>query len=104
VDLAKAHVIAVERMIASKGKSAMEIFNLGTGKGFSVLEVITAFEKVSGIKLNYKIVPRRPGDIEKVWADTRFANEELGWKAEKGIDEMMLSAWEWQKALKAREI
>ena len=99
VDLAKAHVIAVERMISNKGKSELEIFNLGTGNGFSVLEVINAFEKVSGVKLNYKIVPRRPGDIEKVWADTRFANDELGWKAEKGIDEMMLTAWEWEKAL-----
>ena len=99
VDLAKAHVIAVERMIRKKVKSDFEIFNLGTGNGFSVLEVIKAFEKVSGVKLNYKICPRRAGDIEKVWADTRFANEELGWKAENGIDEMMLSAWEWEKAL-----
>lgn len=99
VDLAKAHVIAVERMMNNKGKSEFEIFNLGTGNGFSVLEVINAFEKVSGVKLNYKIVPRRPGDIEKVWADTRFANDELGWKAEKGIDEMMLNSWEWEKAL-----
>jgi UDP-glucose 4-epimerase len=99
VDLAKAHVIAVERMLSKKGKSKMEIFNLGTGNGFSVLEVIKSFERVSGVKLNYKIVPRRPGDIEKVWADTDFANHELGWKAEKGLDEMMLSAWEWEKAL-----
>jgi len=99
VDLAKAHVIAVERMMNNLGKSDFEIFNLGTGNGFSVLEVINAFEKVSGMKLNYKIVPRRSGDIEKVWADTSFANEELGWKAEKDIDEMMLTAWEWEKAL-----
>jgi UDP-glucose 4-epimerase len=99
VDLAKAHVIAVERLMKNKGKSDFEIFNLGTGNGFSVLEVINAFEKVSGTKLNYKIVPRRQGDIEKVWADTRFANDELGWKAEKGIDEMMLTAWEWEKEL-----
>jgi UDP-glucose 4-epimerase len=99
VDLAKAHVIAVERLMSGKGKSDFEIFNLGTGNGFSVLEVIHAFEKVSGVKLNYKIVSRRAGDIEKVWADTRFANEELGWKAEKGIDEMMLTSWEWEKAL-----
>jgi UDP-glucose 4-epimerase len=99
VDLAKAHVIAVERMLNKKGKSKMEIFNLGTGNGFSVLEVIHAFERVSGVKLNYKIVPRRPGDIEKVWADTEYANHELGWKAEKGLDEMMLSSWEWEKAL-----
>jgi len=99
VDLAKAHVIAVERMLQSKGKSKFEVFNLGTGEGYSVLQVIKAFEHASGVKLNYKIVARRPGDIEKVWADTRFANEELGWKAEKGIEEMMGSAWEWERAL-----
>jgi UDP-glucose 4-epimerase len=103
VDIAKAHVIAVERMINAKGKHALEIFNLGTGTGYSVLEVINAFEKVSGRKLNYKIVPRRPGDIEKVWADTRLANKELGWKAEKDIDEMMLTAWEWEKSLAKRK-
>jgi len=103
VDIAKAHVIAVERMLSGKGKLALEIFNLGTGTGYSVLDVINAFEKVSGQKLNYKIVPRRPGDVEKVWADTRFANDELGWKAEKGIDEMMLTAWEWEKALAKRK-
>jgi len=104
VDLAKAHVIAVERMLNGKCKLDLEIFNLGTGTGYSVLDVINAFEKVTGEKLNYKMVPRRPGDIEKVWADTRFANKELGWKAEKNIDEMMLSAWEWEKALSRRQM
>ena len=99
VDLARAHVTAVERMLNGKSKSDLELFNLGTGEGYSVLEVIKAFERVSGVKLNYKIVGRRPGDIEKVWANTTFANEELGWKAEKGIDEMMDSAWKWEKAL-----
>lgn len=99
VDLARAHVIAVERMLNGECKLDLETFNLGTGTGYSVLDVIKAFENASGVKLNYKIVPRRPGDIEKVWADTRFANEELGWKAEKNIDEMMLSAWEWEKSL-----
>jgi UDP-glucose 4-epimerase len=102
VDLAKAHVIAVERMLKDNSKSDFEIFNLGTGDGYSVLDVIKAFERASGEKLNYKIVARRAGDIEKVWADTKFANEELGWKAEKGIDEMMESAWEWEKALAAK--
>jgi UDP-glucose 4-epimerase len=101
VDLAKAHVIAVERMLGGKSKLDLETFNLGTGTGYSVLDVINSFGKVNGVKLNYKIVPRRQGDIEKVWADTRFANKELGWKAEKNIDEMMLSAWEWEKALAA---
>jgi len=103
VDLAKAHVIAVDRMLNGKMKKQCEIFNLGTGNGFSVLEVINSFEKVSGVKLNYKIVDRRPGDVIEVWADTSFANKELGWKAEKGLDEMMLSAWNWEKALKNKQ-
>ncbi len=99
VDLAKAHVIAVERMVKKNSKYPYEVFNLGTGKGYSVLEVIKSFEKVSGIKLNYAIVERRPGDITEVWADTSFANLELGWKAEKDIDEMTESAWKWELAL-----
>ena len=99
VDLAKAHLIAVERMLGGKSKLKLEIFNLGTGTGYSVLDVIKSFEKVTGEKLNYKIVPRRPGDVEKVWANTKFANDELGWKAEKTLDEMMLSAWNWEKSL-----
>jgi len=99
VDLAKAHVIAMNRLIQEKGKENMEIFNLGTGNGFSVLQVIKSFEKVSGMKLNYKFMPRRPGDVEQVWADTRFANDVMGWKAEKGLDEMMASAWKWEKSL-----
>ena len=103
VDLAKAHVIAVDRMLNGKMKKQCEVFNLGTGNGFSVLEVINSFEKVSGTKLNYKIVDRRPGDVIEVWADTSFANKELGWKAEKGLDEMMLSAWNWEKALKNKQ-
>ena len=76
-----------------------EFFNLGTGKGSSVLEIIKCFEKVSGEKLNYKIVDRRAGDIEKVWADTQLANQELGWLAESTLEETMLSAWNWEKAL-----
>ncbi|MCK5856108.1 MAG: UDP-glucose 4-epimerase GalE [Bacteroidales bacterium] len=100
VDLAKAHVIAVERMMNKKQKAAFEIFNIGTGNGYSVLEVIQSFEKTSKRKLNYKIVARREGDVEQVWADTNFANNELGWKAEKGLDEMTLSAWNWQLSLK----
>ena len=98
VDLARAHVIAVERLEKEQNKSAYEIFNLGTGIGYSVLQVIESFEKVSGSPLNYKIVERRPGDVESVWADTTFANHELGWKAEKGLDEMMESAWKWEKS------
>jgi UDP-glucose 4-epimerase len=103
VDLAKAHVVAVDRMINGKMKKDFEVFNLGTGKGYSVLEVIKSFEKVSGKKLNYKIVDRRPGDVIEVWADPTFSNEELGWKAEKGLDEMVLSAWNWEKALREKK-
>ncbi|MCK5840012.1 MAG: GDP-mannose 4,6-dehydratase, partial [Bacteroidales bacterium] len=99
VDLAKAHVIAVDRLLAGKKKENFEVFNLGTGNGFSVMEVIRSFEKSSGVKLNYKIAERRPGDIEKVWADTNYANKELGWRAEKSLDEMTLSAWNWEKAI-----
>lgn len=100
VDLAKAHVIALNRMIDGNMKKDFEIFNLGTGNGFSVLKIIQSFEKVSGLKLNYQIVGRREGDIEQVWADPTFSNNELGWKAEKGLDAMILSAWKWELALK----
>ena len=103
VDLAKAHVVAVNRLLKEKYKKDYEIFNLGTGNGFTVLEVIKAFERSSGEKLNYQIVERRPGDIEKVWADTKFANDELAWKAEKSIDDMMSSAWKWELMLKNRK-
>lgn len=99
VDLAKAHVVAVDRMLNQKSKLNFEVFNLGTGNGYSVFEVIHSFEKTTGVKLNYKVVDRRPGDVIEVWADTIFANQELGWKAQKGIDEMTLSAWNWELAL-----
>lgn len=98
MDLAKAHVVAVKRMIEGSMKKPFEVFNLGTGQGYSVLEVIKSFEKVTGVKLNYQIVGRRAGDIVKVWADPRFSNEELGWKAERGIDSMTLDAWNWELA------
>ena len=99
VDLAKAHVSAVERMMMKSQKSNYEVFNLGTGTGSSVLEVIKAFESSTGQKLNYKIVDRRAGDIEQVWADTTLANHALGWKAELDINVMMSSAWKWQQFL-----
>ena len=86
-------------MIENKNRKDLEIFNLGTGNGYSVLEVINSFEKMSGENLNYRIVDRREGDIEKIWADTSFANQELGWKAGKTLDEMTLSAWNWEKAI-----
>ena len=97
VDLAKAHVVAIERLLNGKNKANYEVFNLGTGNGLSVLEIINGFEKTTGVKLNYKIVDRREGDIEKIWADTTLANEELGWKAEKELEETLLSAWKWEK-------
>lgn len=103
VDLAKAHVVAVKRLVENKNKAGYEIFNLGTGNGVSVLEAVHAFEKVSGVKLNYRIVGRRAGDIEKIWADTTYANEELGWKAEIGLEETMLSAWLWEKKVRGIE-
>ena len=100
VDLAKAHISAVERLLKNNNKEKFEIFNIGTGVGYSVLEIIKTFEKVSGEKLNYKIIARRPGDIEKIWADPKYANKELGWKAEKNLDDMLLSAWNWEKAIR----
>ncbi len=103
VDLAKAHVIAVERLVESKNKQAFEVFNLGTGKGLSVLDVVKSFEKVSGEKLNYSIVDRRPGDVEMVYADTTFANEELGWKAESSLEDILSSAWKWEKKIRGLE-
>ena len=99
-DLAKAHVAAVKRLLDKKGKSAVEAFNVGTGRGTTVLEVISLFEKVTGVKLNYKIVGRREGDIEKVWADASLANNELGWRAEKSMEDTLLSAWKWEQHLK----
>lgn len=98
-DLAKAHVAALNRLLDDKMKDRYEVFNLGTGKGNSVMEVIESFERVTGIKLNYKILPRRPGDIVKIWADPGRANNVLGWKAEKSLDDMMLSAWNWEKLI-----
>jgi len=100
VDLAKAHVVAIERLLQKKNKQNYEVFNLGTGTGVSVLEMVKGFEKATGVKLNYRIVDRRAGDIEKIWADTTFANEELGWKAGKELEETLLSAWEWEKRVR----
>jgi UDP-glucose 4-epimerase len=99
VDLAKAHIVALKRLLEGKNKASYEIFNLGTGKGNSVLEVLNAFEKVTGKKVNYKLVARREGDITAAYADTTLANTELGWKAELGLDDALLSAWKWQQTL-----
>ncbi len=100
-DLAVAHVVALERLLEYQQECKYEVFNLGTGKGHSVLEMIRAFEKSSGEKLPYKISSRRPGDVEKVWADASLAQQKLGWKASLGIDEMMASAWKWEQNLAA---
>ena len=97
VDLAKAHVAAVSRMLDGKMKVDYEIFNVGTGRPVSVAELVNAFEKVNGVKLNYKYVDRRPGDVTAIWAETTLANEELGWKAERSIEETLASAWAWEK-------
>lgn len=103
VDLAKAHVTAVNRLIENKNKTNYEIFNLGTGTGVSVLEAISSFERVTGIKLKYRITERRPGDIEKIWADPTLANKELGWKAVSTLDEAMKTAWEWEKQIRKKK-
>jgi len=100
VDVAKAHVVALQRLLDHKNQTNFEVFNLGTGTGSTVLEVIKAFEKVSNTKLNYKIVDRRPGDVVSAFADTSKANLELGWKAEHTLEQAMLSSWKWQKVLK----
>lgn len=99
VDLAKAHVCAVSRMLEGRMKEGYEIFNIGTGRPVSVLELVTAFEKVNGLKLNYRFAPRRPGDITAIWADPTLANEELGWKAERSVEETLAAAWAWEKNL-----
>lgn len=97
VDLAKAHVAAVDRMTQRRMKEAYEIFNIGTGTPVSVLELVKGFERANGLTLNYKIVGRRAGDVKAVWADTQRANKELGWKAERPLEETLRSAWAWEK-------
>lgn len=97
VDLSRAHVIAIKRLLDNNHRKAFEVFNLGTGKGVSVLEIIKSFEKATGLQLNYEIVGRRPGDVEQVFADTTYANNELGWCAQKPLQETLRSAWEWEK-------
>ena len=99
VDLAKAHVLAVNRIVESKSKSPVETFNLGTGRGLSVLEIIKTFEKVTGAHVPYKIVARREGDIEQVWADPTYANNVLGWKAVETVEDTLSSAWSWELKL-----
>ncbi len=97
VDLSRAHVVAVERLLNNNNKDDYEVFNLGTGRGVSVMEIVKTFEQATGQKLNYEIVDRRQGDVEQVYADTRYANEELGWKAQVPLEDTLRSAWEWEK-------
>ena len=99
VDLAKAHVFAVTRMVEGRMKKDYEVFNVGTGRPLSVLELITTFERVNGLKLNWKFAPRRPGDVVAVWADPSLAERELGWKAERPLEDTLRSAWAWEKHL-----
>lgn len=100
VDLAKAHVVAIDRILQDKQDEQVEVFNIGTGRGLSVLELIHAFEESTGVKLNYQIVGRRAGDIEQVWANPDKANNVLGWKAESTIEDTLRSAWKWQQRLR----
>lgn len=102
VDLAKAHVYAVARMLDGKMEKDYEIFNIGTGRPVSVLELVNAFEKVNGIKLNYKFAPRRAGDVTAIWADPSLANEKLGWKAERSVEDTLAAAWAWEKRINGK--
>ena len=103
VDLAQAHVVAVKRLIENKNKASFEAFNIGTGNGSTVLEVIQSFEKSTGVKVNYKLTDRRAGDIESIYADTSFAKNELGWSTQLSLDDMTKSAWKWEQNIR-REI
>jgi UDP-glucose 4-epimerase len=100
VDLAKAHVIAIERLLSKKNESSFEFFNVGTGMGVSVLQLLHAFESATGQKVNYKIVGRRAGDVEQIFADTAKANQVLGWKSAATLEETLLSAWNWEKKIR----
>ena len=103
VDLAKAHVVAISRMTQNKCKAKYEIFNIGTGNAVSVFELVHGFEKANGLKLNYKVTPRRAGDVTAVWADTTLANTELGWKAERPLEDTLASSWAWEKHVRGIE-
>ena len=103
VDLAQAHVVALKRLLEQKQESPLEVFNLGTAKGYSVLEVIHSFESVTQVQLNYKLTDRRAGDIASLYAATERTEKQLGWKAQKGIDEMMRSSWEWEQYYRSQQ-
>jgi UDP-glucose 4-epimerase len=100
VDLAKAHVAAIGRMVEGRSAASYEIFNVGTGRAVSVFELVKTFERVNNLKLNYKVAPRRAGDVVAVWADTTLANKELNWHAERTLEQTLKSAWEWEKRVR----
>lgn len=100
VDLSEAHLVAINRLIQNKQKNNLEFFNIGTGDGYSVMQLVKTFIEVNKVNLPYKITNRRPGDIEKIWADTSLANNELGWKAKKSLEETLKSAWNWEKNIR----
>jgi UDP-glucose 4-epimerase len=100
VDLARAHVVAIDRMVEAKNKERFEIFNVGTGKPVSVFELVRGFEEANNLKLNYKVAPRRAGDVTAVWADTTLANQELGWCAERELHDTLRAAWAWEQAVR----
>ncbi|MFO7574748.1 MAG: UDP-glucose 4-epimerase GalE [Bacteroidales bacterium] len=103
VDLAKAHVVSVKRLLEGSNKANWEVFNLGTGKGVSVLEAIESFGRATGIRIPYCLAPRRKGDIEKIWADPSLANSELGWRTVSSLDDAMLTAWKWEQEIRKTE-
>lgn len=101
VDLARAHVAAIDRMVADKMAQPYEIFNIGTGQPVSVLELVQRFEAVNGVKVNHRIAPRRAGDVTAIWADATLANNELGWKAERSLDDTLRAAWAWEQKIRS---
>ena len=103
VDLAKAHVAAIDRMVEERGKESYEVFNIGTGRPVSVFELVRVFEEANNLKLNYKVAPRRAGDVPAVWADTTRANEVLGWRAERALVDTLKAAWQWERNVRGIE-
>lgn len=100
VDLARAHVVAIDRMTEGRSKQGYEVFNVGTGRPVSVFELVKGFERANDLKLNYRVAERRAGDVTAVWADTTLANEELGWRAERELEDTLKAAWAWEKAVR----
>ena len=103
MDLARAHVVAINRMVEGRCEERYEIFNVGTGTPVSVFELVKGFEKANNLKLNYKVAARRPGDVTAVWADTTRANEVLGWRAERKLEDTLRAAWQWECYVRNRE-